>query len=57
MCDYQGYYTEQSGVKICPTVYSALVANIATFKSQILVNALLASEATFWLHNTIAQAI
>ena len=30
---------------------------LLTFKSQILVNALLASEAAFWMHNTIALII
>ena len=30
---------------------------LLTFKSQILVNALLASEAGFWMHNTIALII
>ena len=30
---------------------------LLTFKSQILINALLASEAAFWMHNTIALMI
>ena len=30
---------------------------LLTFKSQILVNALLASEAAFWMRNTIALII
>ena len=30
---------------------------LLTFKSQILVNALLASEAAFWMHSTIALII
>ena len=31
--------------------------SLLTFKSQILVDTLLTSEATFWMHNTIALII
>ena len=42
-------------VKFCPTVYRVWL--LTSVKSQILVNVLLASEAAFWMHNTIALII